>query len=380
MILNKKDAIIKLMNNMPGGILKIADALNKNGFDCFVVGGCIRDAFLDITPHDFDLTTNALPQQVMKTLSDADIKCEERGVEFGVVVANVISMEFEISTFRTDISGGTGNLMDDDVILGVTIEEDCFRRDFTINALFFDINKQEIIDLVGGIDDLQNGIIRTVGNPEERFAEDSTRKLRAIRFSSRLGFKMDQQLINSIISDPALHCNNERIMLELNKIFDINKDKIQMNHTFERMIELGLLQEAFKGCILRSNMKGSVISISTMIAKLINPLTDMKILNDIVKDSNILNNIEVLWKLDNENLLEEVSIIDIHRKLKSGNLNPIEAVSFTDNQNTILFFNSTIPTLIKQFNEGALKEGLKGKEIGNFTREKVQELFKQIKM
>lgn len=368
------------MNNMPEGILKIADALNKNGFDCFVVGGCIRDAFLDITPHDFDLTTNALPQQVMKTLSDADIKCEERGVEFGVVVANVISMEFEISTFRTDISGGTGNLMDDDVILGVTIEEDCFRRDFTINALFFDINKQEIIDLVGGIDDLQNGIIRTVGNPEERFAEDSTRKLRAIRFSSRLGFKMDQQLINSIISDPALHCNNERIMLELNKIFDINKDKTQMNHTFERMIELGLLQEAFKGCILRSNMKGNVISISTMIAKLISPLTDMKILNDIVKDSNILNNIEVLWKLDNENLLEEVSIIDIHRKLKSGNLNPIEAVSFTDNRNTILFFNSTIPTLIKQFNEGALKEGLKGKEIGNFTREKVQELFKQIKM
>ena len=217
-IISQSQAETFLTESIPSSILHIKDALK--GFDLYLVGGSVRDAFFSKVPKDFDLATNAMPDEVMTLLQASNIKCEPRGVEFGVVVATIGDLEFEIATFRSDISGNTGNLMDDSVKLGVSIEEDVKRRDLTINALFFDINKNIIIDLVGGIKDLTDGIINTVGNPDDRFKEDSTRKLRVVRFASRYDFRIDSKVFESILKDPSLNCNNERIEAELDKIFD----------------------------------------------------------------------------------------------------------------------------------------------------------------
>jgi len=218
-ILSKEQASTKLKGILPVDIQILANAFQLAGFDLFLVGGCIRDAFMDKAPKDFDVCTNAMPEQVMEILKANAINFQLQGEAFGVVVARM-SEDIEIATFRTDISGGTGKNSDDSVVLGVTIEEDVARRDLTINALFMNLQTGEIIDLVGGIDDLNNGIVRTVGHPSERFAEDNLRKLRAVRFASRLGFKMDFDTKHAIMCDPSLNVSPERIVNELQNAFD----------------------------------------------------------------------------------------------------------------------------------------------------------------
>ncbi len=147
--LTKEQAEQKLVSLLPSDIKILSDLFIKSGY------GCIRDTFLGKDPKDFDVCTNALPDEVLRILNENNIKCQLQGEAFGVVVSR-ITEDVEIATFRSDISGGTGNSSDDKVILGVTIEDDCKRRDFTINALFMNLSTTKIIDLVGGIDDLNN--------------------------------------------------------------------------------------------------------------------------------------------------------------------------------------------------------------------------------
>lgn len=376
-ILNKEEARELLISTLPKDISIISIALNDAGFDCFLVGGSVRDAFFGKAPKDFDLCTNALPEQVIETLNVAKIPCEPRGVEFGIVVAKGINGdEYEIATFRSDISGGTGNLMDDQVILGVTIEDDVQRRDFTINGLFFDLDKLEIIDLVGGIEDLNSKIIRAIGNPVERFNEDSTRKLRAIRFATRYNFGIDTLTLNSIISDPSLKCNNERIMKELEKIFSISDCKIpasMLNYT-------KLTENIFKGCSLKKYKHlGDINSLSTYIATVIwNDQDNVDILSDIVKSTDIINNVKLLWELDVDidTLINEVMVVDVLRKLKSCTLTMAEAMTFTQNPKVAYYFQDDLTNQLKSFNQEAIDKGLTGKEIGDWTKEKLQLIIK----
>ena len=196
--------------NIPSDILKIHQAFKKSGYKLYVVGGAVRDAILGSNPKDFDLATDAKPDEVLKIAKDNNFSTAEVGKAFGVVIVN----GNEIATFRKDIGKGRRPSSVD----YTDIEGDVRRRDLTVNALFYDIDKKEIVDLVGGIADLQKKKIRTVGNAVERFEEDPLRKLRALRFQARLGGTFDKDLLMALQKDPTLNgVSSERIRDEFVK-------------------------------------------------------------------------------------------------------------------------------------------------------------------
>ena len=172
---------IKFNIDIPQDILQIKDVFKKNNFKLYVVGGAVRDAILNQIPKDFDLATDAVPDKVEEMMAKARFKTLPTGKSFGVINVFTNDGEYEIATFRSDETKGRNP----EVKLGVSIETDAARRDLRINALYYDIDTHEIIDLVGGLDDLKNGTIQTVGNPQERFEEDPLRILRFFRFFCR---------------------------------------------------------------------------------------------------------------------------------------------------------------------------------------------------
>ena len=167
--------------SLPEDILQIKDVFKKNGYKLYVVGGAVRDALLGKQQKDFDLATDAIPDRVEEILAEAGFKTLPTGKAFGVINVFTDSGEYEIATFREDQTKGRKP----EVKLGATIESDAARRDLRINALYYDIDSNEIIDLVGGIADIKNNTIQMVGNPQERFEEDPLRILRFFRFLSR---------------------------------------------------------------------------------------------------------------------------------------------------------------------------------------------------
>ena len=158
----------KLSMSIPSDIRAIHTLFKKKGYKLYVVGGAVRDAILGSSPKDFDLATDAKPDDVLQIAQDGGYKTAEVGKSFGVVIVG----GHEIATFRKDIGKGRRPTAVD----YTDIKGDVQRRDLTINALFFDIGRGEIVDLVGGIKDLKKKKIRTVGKPEERFDEDPLRK------------------------------------------------------------------------------------------------------------------------------------------------------------------------------------------------------------
>jgi len=194
--------------HLPKNLLEIASSFKEAGYQLFVVGGAVRDAVLGIQPHDFDLATNATPDQVINIFTKPSSwwHADETGKAFGVVRVchrsrlseNEIS-EFEIATFREDMSAGRHP-----TVRFATIVEDVQRRDLTVNALFYDIDRREIVDMVGGLQDIELGLINTVGPPEDRFAEDRLRILRCLRFASRLGYDIGSETESAILNDNDL--------------------------------------------------------------------------------------------------------------------------------------------------------------------------------
>jgi len=226
-ILSNKSVVKKLTSFIPKDIKNLSMLFQSAGFDLFLVGGCIRDTFLNMTPKDFDVATNASPKQIIKILQSNNIDFNLQGEHFGVVVAK-LSEDVEIATFRTEFTEMSGDNKDTTVQFGCTIEEDVNRRDLTINGLFFNMSTNTIVDLVGGVNDLKNGVIRTIGEPKERFKEDNLRKLRAIRFASRLNFSIDRKTFMAIEKDPSLNVSQERIVGELENSFNRCHSKKQL--------------------------------------------------------------------------------------------------------------------------------------------------------
>lgn len=201
-------AEVRLAHEMqlPASVYRLSEAFKSSGFKLFVVGGAVRDAVMGTEPKDFDLATDATPEQVVKVvIGMLDWKTDEVGASFGVVRArmrqfNAVWEEHEIATFRKDVGSGRRP----EAVEFTTIEEDVKRRDLTINALFYDIDHKEVVDMVGGLIDIEAKVIRTVGRPQERFAEDRLRILRTIRFAARLGFRLDLETSNAIKDDNNL--------------------------------------------------------------------------------------------------------------------------------------------------------------------------------
>lgn len=219
---------------IPEDVGYILQTLTKHGYEAYAVGGCVRDSILGREPHDWDITTNALPQQV-KALFRRTI---DTGIQHGTVTIMLKNEGYEVTTYRVDGDYSDGR-HPDQVAFSSSLEEDLKRRDFTINAMAYN-EVDGLVDLFGGVEDLEYHQIRCVGIPHERFTEDALRLLRAVRFSAQLGFSIEEHTAEAIreLAPTIAKVSRERIHTELGKIlFSAHPDYIRT------VRELGLLQE-----------------------------------------------------------------------------------------------------------------------------------------
>lgn len=211
--------------NMPKDVKYIINTLEKNGYEAYAVGGCVRDAIIGKEPNDWDITTNATPMQVKKLFKHTI----DTGIQHGTVTIMIHKVGYEVTTYRIDGKYADGR-HPDKVEFTVSLKEDLKRRDFTINAMAYN-DTRGIIDLFGGIEDLKEGIVKCVGNPYNRFDEDALRILRAFRFAAVLNFEVEEKT-KKAAGDLAENLNKiskERIRTEL--------DKLIMSDTPEKLME-----------------------------------------------------------------------------------------------------------------------------------------------
>ena len=198
---------------LPKYVEELCGALADSGFEAYAVGGCVRDSLLGNTPHDFDLTTSALPQQMKEVFSSYTVL--ETGIKHGTLTVMCGGSGVEITTFRVD-GKYSDHRRPDEVKFTSRLCDDLARRDFTVNAFAYS-EKTGLVDLFGGISDLEKGIIRCVGEADRRFEEDALRILRGLRFAARLGFSIEQNTAKSMIKKRELlkNVSSERVFCEL---------------------------------------------------------------------------------------------------------------------------------------------------------------------
>ena len=210
---------------IPGEIHYVIEQLNKNGFEAYLVGGCVRDSILGRAPNDWDVTTSALPEQIKQVF----YRTFDTGIKHGTVSVLIAQSIVEVTTFRID-GDYLDNRRPESVSFTTSLNEDCARRDFTINALAYHPQKG-VIDYFGGLEDLKDKKVRAVGDAAKRFKEDALRILRAIRFSAQLGFDIEYDTYRQIAEHAQLitKISNERIREELTKLLTSdNADKFSL--------------------------------------------------------------------------------------------------------------------------------------------------------
>lgn len=246
-----------MLNNIPRPVIEVLEKIKEAGFEAYIVGGCVRDLILEREVKDWDLTTNAKPEEIMSIFPDSFYENE-----FGTVGVKLENKErnvdvVEVTTYRIE-SKYSDKRHPDGVKFAKTLEEDLGRRDFTMNALALkveSVGEYKIIDLFGGQKDIKNKIIRAAGDPNERFSEDALRMMRAVRFYAQLGFTIEEKTFEAIKKNAKYlgHIAQERIKDELVKI-------ILSNHPsegIEMLCDTGLLRyiipELEKGVGVKQN-------------------------------------------------------------------------------------------------------------------------------
>lgn len=204
----------ELKIEIPPGALYILQQLEDRGFEAYVVGGCVRDSLLGKVPHDWDITTNALPQQVKEIFR----RTIDTGLQHGTVTIPMGPEAYEVTTYRID-----GEYLDarhpSEVTFTASLREDLQRRDFTINAMAYSV-RNGLRDYFDGCGDLQKGLIRAVGDPGKRFEEDALRIMRAVRFAAQLGYSVEEDTVAAMkrLAPSLSKISAERIAAELEKI------------------------------------------------------------------------------------------------------------------------------------------------------------------
>lgn len=244
---------------IPQSVKELHELFQSAGKKLYLVGGSVRDFLTGDKPKDFDLATDALPDEVLEIVGDK-FRTNLQGKAFGVVVVYTkeVPEGMEIATFREDVSKGRNP----EVKLGVTIEDDVKRRDLTYNSLFYDLDTHQIVDLVGGKEDLQSGITRMVGDPIERFDEDSLRILRAFRFASRYEHPLHKDTESAIEKRKQLQnidpetgemkrISQERVWEEMKKAWKQAKD---YNYYLSFFTKFDMWDEVFPGANINTNL------------------------------------------------------------------------------------------------------------------------------
>src|SRR3984893_11781420 len=276
------------MNPMEKTAREICARLREHGHIAYFAGGCVRDMVRGLTPKDFDVATDAPPEVVQRIFPHTYAV----GAKFGVVVVVEDGTNFEVATFRSDDAYIDGRRPS--AVHFASPEEDARRRDFTINGMFFDPTKNQVIDFVGGRADLETNLIRAIGDPAQRFTEDRLRMLRAVRFATVLDYRIDKQTWEALVANAAaiLEISAERIRDELVRIF-LSPKRVR---GWDLLDESGLMRailpeiESMKGCKQPEQFhpEGDVfehtrLMLELLPAKVSVPLVFSVILHDIAK-------------------------------------------------------------------------------------------------
>ena len=372
---------------LPNDIIEISNAYIKAGKDIFLVGGAVRDFIQGVKPKDWDLVTNALPDESKEILRGFRVS-DEQGKNFGVlrVYTKDEPEGYEIASYRRDLSGGRDTKGDDQKVeMGsdVTIEDDCMRRDLTSNALFYDIRNKKIVDLVGGVDDIKNGIVRAVGDASQRFIEDRLRILRIFRFASRMNGKIDEQTSKAILNDNRLRgigpkddVSQERIWEEMLKSFKQAKD---YNYYLSLFTKYNMWGEVFPGVQINTKpveSKNFVILIANLFLGNSTDKLEVKLVQDFKIDGETAK--KVVFLLELLNLTPEV-VLDTYRKKTSCSIDDstiLEWLGVTGNENPLLIkFADYKPTVSSQ---ELMEQGYKGKDLGLEIKRLEIEKFKSM--
>ncbi len=355
----------KLKLNLPSDIKKIYKLFKKNGKQLYVVGGAVRDAILGKSPKDFDLATDAKPDEVLDIAKKGGFKTVEVGKSFGVVIVG----GHEIATFRKDIGKGRRP----DAVDFTDIQGDVKRRDLTINALFYDIGKKQIVDLVGGIADLKKKKIRTVGNAEERFDEDPLRKLRALRFTGLLKGRMGKNTWEALKRNPSITgVSGERIRDEFIK--GIQKSK-SVPQYFKMIKTLGMFKQILPGLSIlnrKLNTNDYKLQIAYMLQtngadKVKRQLNSLKYTNQEVHD---------IWLLIHMSRPAEViKDLPTFKKLQSNSKLTTSQIKEWDKINSTKYVSQLWNWKLSVSPKDAISKGMKGKQIGDYLKDKEEELF-----
>ena len=389
-IIKKYEMFLEKLNTeipLPNDIIEISNAYIKAGKDIFLVGGAVRDFIQGVKPKDWDLVTNALPNESKDILKGFRVS-DEQGKNFGVlrVYTKDEPEGYEIASYRRDISGGRDTKGDDQKVemgADVTIEDDCNRRDLTMNALFYDIKNKKIVDLVGGVDDIKNGVVRAVGDASQRFIEDRLRILRIFRFAARTGGQIDQKTADSIKKDnrlknigPKDDVSQERIWEEMKKAFKQAKDYRNYLAFFSKFDMWNQVFPGIEVCELFVDTKDFVV----VIASLFRNETTEGLENKMVQDFRI--EIEtakkVVFLIDLTNMTAE-SAYDMSKRRQQCAISDetmLEWLKVNDSQFPVpLKFIEYKPTVSSQ---ELMAKGFKGKELGLEIKRLEIEKFKSM--
>ena len=332
--------------------------------ELYVVGGAVRDTLLNKMPKDYDLATDADPETVINILEqDPSLKVDLTGKSFGVVrVWTPDGNEYELATFRRDIGSGRRP----DAVEFTSIEDDVKRRDLTINALFYDMDSGEVVDYVGGIEDIKDNVIKAVGDPATRFHEDKLRILRAARFAGRLGSDLDRETRNAIIDDNDLtEVSPERIRDEFVKGIVSTKS---IQHFLRTLDDLDLFSQLYPGLIVvpatKSESRDPIVQLALMLYE--NDVTDVKRVLRAMKYTN--------GEIDGASFLLEFLDIDksnapeMKKEFKRIKLSPRvldefhQAMNFSPKKvEAFLAFTNRPPSASPK---DLMAQGLRGPEIG----------------
>lgn len=225
--------------------LKVLNRLNSAGFQAYLVGGSVRDLLLRKAPKDFDIATNATPNQIKKLFRNARII----GRRFKLVHIIFHRDIIEVATFRSSESFDVNQQTNDkgmlvrDNVYG-SLDEDAWRRDFTINSLYYNIDDASIVDFTGGVKDVEQGLVRIIGNPTKRYQEDPVRMLRAIRFTAKLHFQLETETAAPIknLSGFIKHVSGSRLFDEMTKLYQCG----EAESVHRLLMEHGLFQQLFE--------------------------------------------------------------------------------------------------------------------------------------
>jgi hypothetical protein len=376
---------------LPQDIIDFHGLFKKAGFHLYIVGGQLRDHILGLNSHDIDMVSNASPEKIMEILKD--YRRDLQGLHFGVVrvFTETNHLGYEIASYRKDlVSGRNTKGTDKKVETGnhISIKDDMSRRNLTINALYYNIETHEIIDSVGGIEDLKNKIIRAVGIPYQRFNEDRLRILLCIKMSAVLNFTIEEHTSAAIMNDNRLFgvsaeedVSKERIFLEFIKVKEkaiANNDTFMIKRFIDLLIDYDIMKQIFPVLVTEKNVSPTLYLSVALAQSLKNNVIDTVFKNTLMEAKipvKYIDTISVLIDILNNGVNPDY-VYNLYREIKSKeiDLNIIKDWIKINGIHDpyVLSLLVYIPTT---GGDEVMKDGFRKAEIGEEIRRREKEKF-----